>query len=87
MIVATIFKKETKVRLHSPNYSPRVSHDLWAQELIGDHTITVAYGDRIHITLSEDEDKWLITVYGQDRFYNEVTICSMFADFIEKGGY
>ena len=82
MIVATIFKKETKVRLHSPNYSSRVSHDPWAIELIEDHTITVARGNSISITLSEDGDKWLITVSS-----NGVTTCSMFADCIEKGGY
>lgn len=72
MIVATIFEKETKVRLHYYDYSTRI-----------DHTITVSYGSRISITLSEDEDKWLITVYSKDG----ITTCSIFADCIEKGNY
>ena len=72
MIVATIFESVNKVRLHSLDYLTGI-----------DHTITVAHGCSISITLSEDRDNCLIMVKNKSGRID----CSMFADCIEKGNY
>ena len=70
-LIATIFKKVTKVMLHTP-------------EVHGScHVVTGAYGDSIEVMIAPDaESKWLITVKTAG-----VINTVMFADYIQKGDY